>query len=328
MQVIPKDYSLLSPDLMLDAIESIGLRVDSGLLELNSYENRVFQFMDEERQRYVVKFYRPERWTDNQIQEEHNFSLALFNADIDVVAPLQFDGKSLFSYQGYRFSLYPSVGGRAFEVDNLDALESVGRTLGRIHNIAKVESFEHRPTISIAEFVDTPKQILQSSSFVPMHLERNFYDIYTELALCIKEQYKDNHNQIRLHGDLHIGNILWRDSAMLVDFDDCRQGPAVQDLWMMLHGERHEQCMQLEIMLEAYEEFSHFDSNQLKLIEPLRAMRMMNYMGWIARRWHDPAFQRHFTWFNEEHYWQQQITVLTEQLNNMNQAPLSLVPQY
>ncbi|MDX2320933.1 MAG: serine/threonine protein kinase [Moritella sp.] len=325
----PVDYRLLSPDFMLDAIESIGIRVDSGLLELNSYENRVFQFLDEDRQRFVVKFYRPVRWSDAQIQEEHDFSLQLKSAEIDVVAPLQFDGCSLFTYQGFRFAIFPSAGGRPIEVDNLDALESVGRTLGRVHQLANQQSFVHRPTLSIAEFVDTPKLILQQNDFIPTHLENSFFNVYDVLAKEIALQYKpDNKQLIRLHGDLHAGNILWRDKVTLLDFDDCRQGPAVQDLWMMLHGEHHEQLLQLEVMLEGYEEFCSFDTKQLTLIEPLRAMRMMNYMGWIAKRWQDPAFSRHFAWFTDEQYWQQQITFLHEQIDNMQKSPLSLIPNY
>lgn len=325
----PADYSLLSPDFMLDAIESIGIRVDSGLLELNSYENRVFQFQDEERQRLVVKFYRPQRWSDEQIQEEHDFSLELKLAEIEVVAPLQFDGCSLFVYQGYRFAIFPSAGGRPIEVDNLDALESVGRNLGRVHQLASQRPFLYRPTLSIAEFVQTPKQILQQSHFVPKQLQVTFFDAFELLEKQIELQYQPDDKQlIRLHGDLHAGNILWRDKVTLLDFDDCRQGPAVQDLWMMLHGERHEQLLQLEVMLEGYEEFCCFDAKQLKLIEPLRAMRMMNYMGWIAKRWHDPAFSRHFSWFTDEQYWQQQVTFLHEQVENMQKSPLSLIPDY
>jgi len=329
MPDLPVDYSLLSPDFMLDAIESIGIRVDSGLLELNSYENRVFQFLDEARQRFVVKFYRPARWSDEQIQEEHDFSLQLKSADIDVVAPLQFDGRSLFVYQGYRLAIFPSAGGRPIEVDNLDALESVGRNLGRVHQLASQQSFLHRPTLSIAEFVQAPKLILQQHHFVPGQLETAFFNVYDALAKEIELQYKpDNKQLIRLHGDLHAGNILWRDKVTLLDFDDCRQGPAVQDLWMMLHGERHEQLLQLEVMLEGYEEFCSFDAKQLGLIEPLRAMRMMNYMGWIAKRWQDPAFSRHFAWFTDEQFWQQQVNVLQEQIDNMQKLPLSLIPNY
>ncbi|GIC78398.1 serine/threonine protein kinase [Moritella sp. F3] len=330
MTELPVDYSLLSPDFMLDAIESIGIRVDSGLLELNSYENRVFQFLDENRQRFVVKFYRPVRWSDEQIQEEHDFSLQLKAAEIDVVAPLQFDGRSLFIYQGYRLAIFPSVGGRPIEVDNLDALESVGRNLGRVHQLASQQPFVHRPTLSIAEFVQAPKLILQQNNFVPAHLDTSFYNVYDALAKEISLQYKPDDKQlIRLHGDLHAGNILWRDDKVsLLDFDDCRQGPAVQDLWMMLHGENHEQRLQLEVLLEGYEEFCAFDTKQLKLIEPLRAMRMMNYMGWIAKRWHDPAFSRHFSWFTDEQFWQQQVGFLQEQIDNMQKPPLSLIPNY
>ena len=323
------DYRDLSPELMLDAIESVGIRVDSGLLELNSYENRVFQFQDEDRQRMVVKFYRPGRWQDVQILEEHDFTLQLRDADIDVVAPLQFSGESLCHFRGHRFAIFPSVGGRPIEVDDLSALERLGRTLGRVHQIAAKQAFQHRPMLSTRDFVDAPRQILQASQFVPYHLEDAFYNAYDQLALCIQDQYQPTAaNLIRLHGDLHAGNILCRDNIMLLDFDDCRQGPAIQDLWMMLHGERHEQALQLEVMLENYEEFYSFDTRQLALIEPLRGMRMMNYMGWIAKRWDDPAFQRHFGWFTDTQYWQQQIIALQEQVDNIQRPPLSLVPNY
>lgn len=328
MLKMPTDYSLLSPDFMLDAIESVGIRVDSGLLELNSYENRVFQFLDEARSRFVVKFYRPLRWSDAQIQEELDFAQQLIDHDIETIAPLTFDGESLLTYQGYRFAIFPSVGGRAFEVDNLDALEQVGRTLGRLHQIGSARPFVSRPTLSIEEFVEQPKNILQGSQFVPMHLETSFYTAYEQVEQSIKSLYKPGGNTIRLHGDLHAGNILWRDSVILVDFDDCRQGPAVQDLWMMLSGDRNEQLLQLETLLEGYQEFMSFDPAQLALIEALRAMRMTNYMGWIAKRWDDPAFTRHFAWFTDDSYWQQQITALNEQVDNMQQSPLSLIPNY
>ncbi len=328
MLKIPTDYSLLSPDFMLDAIESVGIRVDSGLLELNSYENRVFQFLDEARTRFVVKFYRPARWSDAQIQEEHDFAQQLIEHDIETVAPLRFNGESLLNYQGYRFAIFPSVGGRAFEVDNLDALEQVGRTLGRLHQIGSARPFVSRPVLSIAEFVEQPKAILQQSQFVPGHLETSFYAAYDRVEQSIKSLYKPDENTIRLHGDLHAGNILWRDSVFLVDFDDCRQGPAVQDLWMMLSGDRNEQLLQLDTLLEGYQEFMSFDPAQLALIEALRAMRMTNYMGWIAKRWNDPAFTRHFAWFTDDSYWQQQITALNEQVENMQQSPLSLIPNY
>lgn len=327
MVILPTDYSLLSPDFMLDAIESVGIRIDSGLLELNSYENRVFQFLDEDKKRYVVKFYRPLRWSDEQIQEEHDFLFALQDAEVDVVAPFRFSGQSLLVHQGYRFVLYPSVGGRPLEVDNLDSLASVGSTLGRLHQVAKQQNFKHRPTIATSEYIDLPRQALFDGHFVPVHLENQFYDVYDKLGLVVKKQYEGNHSLIRLHGDLHAGNIIWRDSTSFVDFDDCRQGPAVQDLWMMLHGERREQQLQLDTLLEGYEEFTDFDTQELALIEPLRAMRMMHYMGWIARRWDDPAFKRHFAWFEDNSFWQQQVNVLQEQIDNMNNLPLSLMLQ-
>ena len=316
----------LTPDSILDAVESIGVYAESGLLALNSYENRVYQFKAEDGHRYVVKFYRPERWSKAQILEEHAFAFELAEAEVPVVAPVIIEGQSLFEHNGYLFALFPSVGGRIFEVDNLDQLDVLGRLIGRMHQVAKAKPFEHRPVISCEEYLKTAKVQLQASNLVPMALENAFYTI---LDLVIKEttqQYK-NVETIRLHGDCHAGNILWSgDALMFVDLDDSRQGPAIQDLWMMLSGDRNNQLLQLDTLVAAYEEFSDFDHSQLKLIEPLRAMRMVHYMGWLAKRWDDPAFPRNFSWFAEDKYWEQQILALKEQLAALQEAPLKLLP--
>tara|TARA_Y100000782_G_scaffold88522_1_gene96394 strand:- start:5738 stop:6712 length:975 start_codon:yes stop_codon:yes gene_type:complete len=316
----------LTPDSILDAVESIGVYAESGLLALNSYENRVYQFKAEDGYRYVVKFYRPERWTKEQILEEHAFAFELAEAEVPVVAPVCREGESLFEHNGYLFALFPSVGGRIFEVDNLDQLDVLGRLIGRMHQTAKAQSFSHRPEMSCEEYLQTAKVHLQASNLVPMALEHPFYTI---LDLVINEttaQYK-NVETIRLHGDCHAGNILWSgDALMFVDLDDSRQGPAIQDLWMMLSGDRNNQLLQLDTLVAAYEEFCDFDHNQLKLIEPLRAMRMVHYMGWLAKRWDDPAFPRNFSWFAEDKYWEQQILALKEQLAALQEAPLKLLP--
>lgn len=316
----------LTPDLILDAIESVGVYAESGLLALNSYENRVYQFKAEDGLRYVVKFYRPERWSKAQIQEEHDFAYELAEAEVPVVAPIKHNGESLFEHQGYVFVLFPSVGGRQFEVDNLDQLDVMGRLIGRMHQVAKSKAFEHRPTFSCEEYLHTAKVHLQKSNLVPMGISTAFYTILDLVIEQAQAQYK-NVQGIRLHGDCHAGNILWAGEAlMFVDLDDARQGPAIQDLWMMLSGDRQTQLLQLDTLVNAYEEFCDFDHAQLKLIEPLRAMRIIHYMGWVAKRWSDPAFVRNFSWFAEDKYWEQQILALKEQLAALQEAPLKLLP--
>ncbi|KYL30690.1 MULTISPECIES: serine/threonine protein kinase [Pseudoalteromonas] len=316
----------LTPDLILDAIESVGIYAESGLLALNSYENRVYQFKAEDGLRYVVKFYRPERWSKAQIQEEHDFAFELAEAEVPVVAPIKHNGESLFEHQGYVFVLFPSVGGRQFEVDNLDQLDVMGRLIGRMHQVAKSKAFEHRPTFSCEEYLHTAKVHLQKSNLVPMGISTAFYTILDLVIEQAQTQYK-NVQGIRLHGDCHAGNILWAGEAlMFVDLDDARQGPAIQDLWMMLSGDRQTQLLQLDTLVNAYEEFCDFDHTQLKLIEPLRAMRIIHYMGWVAKRWSDPAFVRNFSWFAEDKYWEQQILALKEQFAALQEAPLKLLP--
>ncbi|CAK4070304.1 serine/threonine protein kinase [Vibrio sp. 16] len=322
------NFDALTPDFMWYALESIGIRAESGFLALNSYENRVYQFTDEERQRYVVKFYRPERWSQAQIQEEHDFTLELIESEIPVAPPVIINGQSLHQYQGYLFALFASVGGRQFEVDNLEQLEGVGRFLGRIHKVGEKQTFEHRPSISLEEYLYQPRTLLQNSQFIPMHLENAFFNDLDLLIKTLEQHWTTPSSQIRLHGDCHPGNILWRDGPMFVDLDDARNGPAIQDLWMLLNGEHADKLMQLDILLEAYQEFSDFDSNQLKLIEPLRGLRMVHYMAWLAKRWQDPAFPLAFPWFDDPKYWESQVLAFKEQISALNEPPLSLMPQW
>ncbi len=321
-----QDFSFqnLTPDLILDAIESLDVRVDSGLLALNSYENRVYQFRLDDNERYVAKFYRPERWTKAQIIEEHTFAGELQEAELPVVAPTLFDGKSLHEFQGYWFSLFPSVGGRQFEVDNLDQIEWMGRLIGRIHKVASTKNFAHRPDISIVAYLNEPRERLANSSILPHHLQHPFMVILEQVIEETVSQYNTKDTQIRLHGDCHPGNILWQDGPIFVDLDDCRQGPAIQDLWMMLNGDRQQQLLQIDTLIEAYDEFHHFDHKQLAQIEPLRAMRMVHYMAWLDKRWQDPAFPAAFPWFGEDKYWENQILALKEQLSSLREPPLSL----
>lgn len=323
------DFKSLSPDTIIDGLESAGFNVDSGLLALNSYENRVYQFHDENLNKYVTKFYRPQRWQLAQIQEEHDFSFELDEHELPIVAPLKINGKSLFEHQGYHFAVFPCRGGRIFEVDNLDQLEWMGRFVGRIHAVAAQKPFVHRPSFNVDEMLYQASKTIGQSNFVPSSLHKPFFTILEQVIDIAAKQYQaaNQITQIRLHGDCHAGNILWRDEGPhFVDLDDCRTGPAIQDLWMMLSGDRQQQLLQMDTLLMGYEEFFSFESSQLVLIESLRTMRVVNYMAWLCMRWQDPAFPRNFPWFNTEKYWEQQILMLKEQMSALQQPPLSLLP--
>ena len=323
-------YQALTPDLILDAIESLDIFPETGLLALNSYENRVYQFRCDNGVRYVVKFYRPERWSNAQIQEEHDFSQALFDEEIPIATPLIINDRSLHEYKGFRFALFPSIGGRAFEVDNLEQLEATGRFIGRIHQYSKQGQFAHRDLVNPQVLGDESLLWLKESGHVPSSLVLPYFTIVEQVLDKSKEIWnQQNPKHIRLHGDLHPGNILWTpDGPGFVDLDDARTGPAIQDLWMMITGDSSQRQLQLEILLEAYQEFCEFDAKELNLIEPLRAMRMLHYNAWLSRRWEDPAFPMNFPWYAEERYWEQQILSFKEQLAVLNEPALSLIPGY
>lgn len=326
-----EDYAKLTPDLILDAIESLGIYAESGLLALNSYENRVYQFMADDRRRYVVKFYRPGRWTPAQILEEHLFAQELADQEIPLVPALVINGQTLHHYQGFVFTLFASQGGRQFEVDNLDHLEWVGRFIGRIHRVGQASAFEHRPELTFDSFGQQSRDYLKESQAIPGHLDTAFFTVLDQVMSITQQRFTEygDYQILRLHGDCHPGNILWTEQGPhFVDLDDSRTGPAIQDLWMMLSGDRQQQLMQLDILLEGYEEFMDFDHRELQLIEPLRALRMVNYMAWLTRRWTDPAFPRNFPWFNTDKYWEEQILALKEQLSALQERPLSLTPDY
>ena len=318
------NFNLLSPDLIIDALESAGFIVDSGLLPLNSYENRVYQFHDDKLVKYVTKFYRPQRWELKQVDEEHEFSFELEEAELPIVAPLKVAGKSLFEYQGYHFAVFPCRGGRIFEVDNLEQLEWMGRFVGRIHAVSSQKKFIYRPSFNCDEMLLQARETIVGSGYVSPSLMTPFLTILDQVIAIAIKQYNPS-DIIRLHGDCHAGNILWRDEGPhFVDLDDCRSGPAIQDLWMMLSGDRQQQLLQLDTLLMGYEEFFTFDNSQFLLIESLRTMRVVNYMAWLCKRWSDPAFPRNFPWFNTEKYWEQQILMLKEQMSALQQPPLSL----
>lgn len=321
-------FQTLHPDTIMDALFEQGIRVDSGLTALNSYENRVYQFQDEERQRFVVKFYRPQRWSAEQIQEEHQFAHDLLDDDVPVAAPIQFNNQTLLTHQGFYYAVFPSLGGRQFEADNIDQMEWVARYLGRIHQTGRKKPFVARPTIGVQEYLIEPRQVFETSALIPNALKDNFLTATDKLIDAVKACWRDDITTLRLHGDCHAGNILWRDGPLFVDLDDARMGPAVQDLWMLLNGDKAEQRMQLETIIEAYEEFIPFNSDEIALIEPLRAMRFVYYLAWLIRRWEDPAFPRNFPWLTGEDYWRNQISTFTEQVKVLQEPPLQLTPMY
>lgn len=319
-------FAQLGPDRILDALEAAGWRGDGRLLALNSYENRVYQVWLEDGSSVVAKFYRPQRWTDAQILEEHQFTAELAEAEIPVVAPLA-TPRSLHTHRDYRFAVYPRRGGRAPELDDPQTLEWIGRFIGRIHARGAVRPFIERPTLSIETFGIEPRQWLLDHNCVPQSLLPAWRAVADQCLLSIEEAFaRVGHLQhLRLHGDCHAGNVLWTDDGPhFVDFDDARNGPAIQDLWMLLSGSPMEMRRQLLDVLEGYRDFMDFDRRELQLIEPLRTLRLIHYSAWIARRWSDPAFPAAFPWFGSERYWQDRILELREQLAAMSEAALDL----
>ena len=320
-------YDRLTPDVILDAIESIGYLADGRMLALNSYENRVYQIGIEEEKPLIAKFYRPGRWSDDQILEEHAFTQELADRELPVVPPLRIDDKSLFEFAGYRFSLSPRRGGRAPELDNPDVLEWMGRFLGRIHAVGAIRPFAHRPAIDIESFGDQPRAWLLTHDFIPADLRDTWMSVIDQALRGVRACYAlaGGVNNIRLHGDCHAGNVLYTDDGPhFVDFDDCRTGPAFQDLWMLLSGSREEMTQQLRDVLEGYEEFADFDRRELHQLEALRTLRLIHYAAWLAQRWNDPAFPLAFPWFNTQRYWQDRILELREQVSAMEEGVLPL----
>jgi len=320
-------YDSLTPDVLLDAVESCGFLCDGTFLALNSYENRVYQVGIEDEKPLIGKFYRPGRWSVEAILEEHEFSLALVEHEIPVVSPLINDaGKTLFEYAGFHFALFPRQGGHWPEMNNDEDRLQFGRLMGRIHGVGAARPFEHRPALTIEDFGTGSRDWLLEHGFIPGHLLVAYQSLTDDLLDQIRQAWEraGDFSVIRLHGDCHPGNILWTsDGPHFVDLDDCRMGPAIQDLWMLLSGEREERTIQLEDFLEGYTEFHDFDPRELNLIEALRTLRLMHYAAWLARRWQDPTFPMHFPWFNEQRYWEDHILTLREQAAAMNEPVLA-----
>jgi Ser/Thr protein kinase RdoA (MazF antagonist) len=316
-------FANLSPQLVIEAVEARGLRTDGRVLALGSYENRVFQVGQEDDAPVVVKFYRPGRWTNAAIEEEHTFSLELAAAEIPVVAPLRFGEQTLFEHGGYRYAVFPRRGGRWPELETADDRQWMGRFLGRLHQVGQSRRFEHRQTLSVQVFgVDARATVLESG-FLPDYLEERYARVTEESLTAISSALAAvQPRHVRIHGDCHRGNVLWTDSGPhFVDLDDCMMGPTVQDLWMLFSGSPAEMAVQARDLLEGYEQFAMFDRSELLLVEPLRALRMIHYAAWLARRWHDPAFPRAFPWFAEPRYWENHVAQLLEQAEALQRDP-------
>lgn len=317
-------YCNLDPNLILEAIESIGFRCSGSLLALNSFENRVYQVGIEESQPIIAKFYRPQRWENAAILEEHRFSLELQDSEIPIVAPLRSENaETLHTYQDYRFALFPRKGGRALELENVEQLEWMGRFIGRLHAIGKCRPFLHRPQLDPNTHGYIPFRYLIEKDFIPAYLKTNYCHTVELVLQKIEKIFKlyGPIDYIRLHGDCHAGNILWNDAGPhIVDLDDSVMGPAIQDIWMLLSGNPEQMRMELNTILEGYCEFTDFNFREINLIEALRTLRMIQYSAWLACRWDDPAFPLSFPWFNTPHYWQEQLQNLLEQSNLLDEV--------
>ncbi len=320
-------YEHLDPDTVLDAVESAGFVINGRLLALNSYENRVYQVGVEDERPVVTKFYRPGRWSDEAILEEHAFALELAELEIPVVAPLVVAGRTLLESGSYRFAVYPSCGGRWPELAISEDRRVLGRFLGRIHMVGCAFPFRHRPDLDVERLGQSSRDWLLENDWIPAHLE-TAYDSLTESLLdAVRERFATagTVRWLRIHGDCHLGNILWTDDGPhFVDLDDCVNGPAVQDLWMLLSGEEDEMRVQLSDLLDGYREFADFDPRELWLVEALRTLRIIHYHAWIARRWDDPAFPRAFPWFPENRNWEDHVLTLREQAAMLQEAPLQV----
>lgn len=326
---IPHAYAALTPDVVLDALSELGLDVDGRLTALSSYENRVYQVMLDDNSAVVAKFYRPERWSDAQIMEEHEFAAALMTDEVPLVGPLVLRGRTLHHAQGFAFSVSPRRGGRMPELDDAEVLEWVGRFIARIHNVGAQQDFSFRPSLNIQTFATDSQDWLVDNQFIPLDQQTEWLAVCNQAIAMAREKF-DAHpaHNIRLHGDCHPGNILWTPTDMpnggphFVDLDDARMGPAIQDLWMLLSGDRAQRSLQLSMLLDGYEQMRELNRSELALIEPLRTLRLIHYSAWLARRQNDPAFAQHFSWFGSSDYWAGQTHLLEEQCEAMQEEPL------
>ena len=319
-------FDALTPDVILAALEQVGLRPDGRLLALNSYENRVYQAGIEDQTPMVVKFYRPQRWPLAAIEEEHRFAFELQAADVPVVAPRCFAGCSLLQHAGFAYAIYPRQGGRWPELGQESDWQWLGRFLGRIHALGRRQRFQHRPALNIQQWAVESRRYLLAEGWIPEHIEAAYRSVTQELIEKMQLHWQSVAWQpLRIHGDCHLGNVLWNQGPHFVDLDDCLMGPALQDLWMLLSGTPTEQAQQLQQLLEGYGQFADFNWGELALLETLRTLRLMNYAAWLARRWSDPAFPRAFPWFTEHKFWENHMLDLREQLAALDEPPLTTV---
>ncbi len=322
-------YEALTPDVVLNALSDLGLAADGRLTALSSYENRVYQVMLDDDSSVVVKFYRPERWSDAQILEEHSFAAELIAEEVPLVGPLSLHGKTLHHAHGFALSVSPRRGGRMPELDDAEVLEWIGRFIARIHNVGARQNFASRPTLNISTFAIESRDWLIENQIIPMDQQTEWLTLCNQAIEIATQKFAEHpaHN-IRLHGDCHPGNILWTPTDLpnggphFVDLDDARMGPAVQDLWMLLSGDRAERTQQLSMLLDGYEQMRELNRSELALIEPLRTLRLIHYSAWLARRKDDPAFIQHFSWFGSSDYWAGQTHMLVEQCEAMQEEPL------
>jgi len=319
-----RPFADLSPDVVLDAAASVGFESDGRLLALNSYENRVYQLGTDEGL-LILKFYRPGRWSDEQIGEEHTFTAEMAAAELPVAAPFEVEGRTLFRFDAYRFAVFPWMRGRPPELDQPDARTMLGRALARMHRIGALSSFRARPVLTPARLGHEARAAVLASGLVPEGLEARYAQAAGQLLERIDALFDEVGalHRIRIHGDCHLGNLLWNEHGpIFVDLDDCMMGPGIQDLWMLLSGSPHEQQRQWAELLEGYQQFGEFDFRELRLIEPLRGLRMLHHAAWVAQRWRDPAFPRAFPWFGEARNWESYVTDLVEQSITIDSQPL------
>ena len=324
-------YAALTPDVVLDALSDLGLEVDGRLTALSSYENRVYQAMLDDNSAVVAKFYRPARWSDAQILEEHHFAAELMADEVPLVGPLHLHGKTLHHAHGFAFSVSPRRGGRMPELDDAEVLEWIGRFIARLHNVGAQHNFVARPRLDVNTFAVESRDWLMENRIIPIDQQSEWLAVCNQAIDIAKEKFAAHPaHHMRLHGDCHPGNILWTPTDLpnggphFVDLDDARMGPAIQDLWMLLSGERAQQTQQLSMLLDGYEQMRELNRSELALIEPLRTLRLIHYSAWLARRKDDPAFVQHFSWFGSSDYWAGQTHMLVEQCEAMQEAPLSV----